>query len=204
MIVADETAPAELVAADLLAQAEHDVLAQAIVVTQSRTLAQGLVAEIATQRVGLTREAILEKSLSGCRAIVVPDLETAIDVANTYAPEHLMLEVAEPRRWLHKVVSAGSIFLGSWSAETLGDYCSGPNHVLPTDGHARTLSGLSVRDFVKTIPVQEVSPVGLRALASTAMVLAGLEGLDAHANAVRRRLAVLDAASADVELSVAT
>ena len=204
MIVADETARTELVAADLLAQAEHDALAQAIVVTQSRTLAEGLVAEIATQRVGLTREAILEKSLSGCRAIVVPDLETAIDVVNTYAPEHLMLEVDEPRRWLQKVESAGSIFLGSWSAETLGDYCSGPNHVLPTDGHARTLSGLSVRDFVKTIPVQEVSPVGLRALGSTAMVLAALEGLDAHANAVRRRLAVLDAASADVELSVAT
>jgi histidinol dehydrogenase len=202
MIVADEAARAELVAADLLAQAEHDALAQAIVVTQSRTLAEGLAAEIARQRTGLSRRAILEKSLRSCRAILVPDLETALDVVNTYAPEHLMLEVEEPRRWLQKVQSAGSVFLGSWSAETLGDYCSGPNHVLPTDGHARTLSGLSVRDFVKTIPVQEISPEGLRALGPTAMVLAELEGLDAHVSAVRRRLGVLNAASADAELSV--
>ncbi len=202
MIVADETARVELVAADLLAQAEHDALAQAIVVTQSRTLAEALAAEIARQRGGLSRKAILDKSLRSCRAILVPTLETAIDVVNAYAPEHLMLEVEEPRHWLQKVQSAGSVFLGSWSAETLGDYCSGPNHVLPTDGHARTLSGLSVRDFVKTIPVQEISPVGLRALAPTAMVLAELEGLDAHASAVRRRLRVLDAASADAELSV--
>jgi len=201
LIVADETARAEVVAADLLAQAEHDALAQVIVVTPSRELAERLAGEIATQRAGLSRGAILEKSLNACRAIVVPDLETAISVVNAYAPEHLMLEVSEPRQWLHEVRNAGSIFLGPWSAETLGDYCSGPNHVLPTDGHARTLSGLSVRDFVKTIPVQEVSPVGLRALGSTAMVLAELEGLDGHASAVRRRLAVLDAANADAEVS---
>jgi histidinol dehydrogenase len=122
-------------------------------------------------------------------------------VVNLYAPEHLMLEVREPRSWLSEVRSAGSIFLGPWSAEPLGDYCSGPNHVLPTEGHARTLSGLSVRDFVKTIPVQEISPQGLRALGPSAMVLAELEGLDAHVSAIRRRLGVLDAASADVELS---
>jgi histidinol dehydrogenase len=112
-----------------------------------------------------------------------------------------MLEVEEPRRWLNDVQSAGSIFLGPWSAEPLGDYCSGPNHVLPTDGHARTLSGLSVRDFVKTIPVQEISPLGLRALGPTAIVLAELEGLDAHASAISRRIRLLDAATADVALS---
>lgn len=203
LIVADQTARAELLAADLLAQAEHDVLAQAILVTQSRELAERLKVEIAQQRGRLTRTAILDKSLAGCRTLVVPDLETAIRVVNEYAPEHLMLEVEEPRRWLHQVQNAGSIFLGPWSAEPLGDYCSGPNHVLPTDGHARTLSGLSVRDFVKTIPVQEVSPVGLRALGPTAVALAELEGLDGHASAVRRRLEVLDAASADVELGAA-
>jgi len=202
MIVADQAARLEFLAADLLAQAEHDALAQAIVVTDSRKLAEALVAEIQRQRAGLERRAILEKSLSGCRAIVVPNPETAIAVVNTYAPEHLLLQVQEPRRWLREVQSAGSIFLGPWSAETLGDYCSGPNHVLPTDGHARTLSGLSVRDFVKTISVQEVSPVGLRALASTAIQLAELEGLDAHANAVRRRLEALDAASTDLGLSI--
>lgn len=203
MIVADETARVELVVADLLAQAEHDALAQAILVTQSRPLAERLNAEIAVQRVGLARAAILDQSLRGCRAIVVPDFETAIRVVNDYAPEHLMLAVEEPRRWLQEVQSAGSIFLGPWSAETFGDYCSGPNHVLPTDGRARTLSGLSVRDFVKTIPVQEVSPVGLRALGPSAIVLAELEGLDAHASAVRRRLMVLEAAGAEPAARVA-
>ena len=201
LIVADESARVDLVAADLLAQAEHDALAQAIVVTQSRGLAERLKGEIARQRDGLSRRAILDESLRGCRTIVVADLETAMRVVNLYAPEHLMLEVQEPRRWLREVQSAGSIFLGPWSAEPLGDYCSGPNHVLPTDGHARTFSGLSVRDFVKTIPVQEISPLGLRALGPTAMVLAELEGLDAHASAIRRRIGVLDAASAGLALS---
>ena len=201
LIVADDSARADLVVADLLAQAEHDALAQAIVVTESRGLAERLEGEISRQRVDLSRGAILDQSLRGCRAIVVADLETAIRVVNLYAPEHLMLEVREPRRWLEEVQSAGSVFLGPWSAETLGDYCSGPNHVLPTDGHARTASGLSVRDFVKTIPVQEISPLGLRALAPAAIVLAELEGLDAHASAIRRRIRVLDEASADLALS---
>ena len=200
LIVADEMARVELVAADLLAQAEHDALAQAIVVTESRSLLECLKAEIALQRTGLSRGAILDKSLAGCRAILVPDTKTAIEVVNAYAPEHLMLEVQEPRTWLRVVQNAGSVFLGPWSAEPLGDYCSGPNHVLPTDGHARTLSGLSVRDFVKTIAVQEVSTAGLRALGPTAIVLAELEGLDAHASAIRRRIGILDAASADAEL----
>lgn len=193
LIVADETARADLVAADLLAQAEHDALAQAILVTDSRALTERLPAEMAAQRGRLHRTAILEVSLRSCRAIVVPDLKTAIRVVNSYAPEHLMLEVREPRRWLQEVQNAGSIFLGPWSAEPLGDYCSGPNHVLPTDGYARTFSGLSVRDFVKSIPVQEVSAAGLRTLGPTAVVLAELEGLDAHASAVTRRLEVLDA-----------
>lgn len=204
LIVADETARVELVAADLLAQAEHDAMAQAILVTSSRALADRLENEIELQRAGLSRGAILEKSLSACRAIVVPDLKTAISVVNLYAPEHLMLEVRDPRACLRDVHSAGSVFVGPWSAEPLGDYCSGPNHVLPTDGHARTLSGLSVRDFVKTIPVQEISPTGLRSLGPTAVTLAELEGLDAHAQAVKRRLEVLDTASADVELSAAS
>ena len=203
LIVADETAQAEFVAADLLAQAEHDRLAQVIVVTDSRPLIERLIGEIARQRAWLSRAAILDESLGACRLILVPDLVTAIGVVNTYAPEHLMLEVGDPRELLQHVENAGSIFLGPWSAEPLGDYCAGPNHVLPTDGHARTLSGLSVRDFVKTIPVQEVSPTGLRALGPTAALLADLEGLDGHANAVRRRLAALDAAAADCALSAA-
>jgi histidinol dehydrogenase len=203
LIVADETAQAEFVAADLLAQAEHDPLAQVILVTDSRPLIERLIGEIAQQRAGLSRAAILDKSLGACRLILVPDLVTAIGVVNTYAPEHLMLEVGDPRELLQHVENAGSIFLGPWSAEPLGDYCAGPNHVLPTDGHARVLSGLSVRDFVKTIPVQEVSAAGLRALGPTAAVLADLEGLDGHANAVRQRLSALDVAAADCALSAA-
>jgi histidinol dehydrogenase len=202
LVVADETARADFVAADLLAQAEHDALAQAILVTDSPALAERVVAEILKQRVVLSREVILTQSLRACRCILVPDLATAMTVANAYAPEHLILEVHEPRRWLSHVQNAGSVFLGNWSPEPLGDYCSGTNHVLPTDGHARTFSGLSVRDFVKTISVQEVSPAGLRSLGPTAITLAQLEGLDAHAQAVVCRLVVLRSASAPVTAGV--
>jgi len=195
LVVADESARANFVAADLLAQAEHDALAQAILVTDSPALAERVVAQIPLQRVALSREGILAHSLRACRCILVPDVATAIAVANAYAPEHLILEVREPRRWVSHVQNAGSVFLGHWSPEPLGDYCSGTNHVLPTDGHARTFSGLSVRDFVKTISVQEVSPAGLRSLGPTAITLAELEGLDAQAQAVACRLTSLASAA---------
>jgi histidinol dehydrogenase len=191
LVVADETARAEFVAADLLAQAEHDTQAQAILITPSRTLAEAVSAAVVTEARTLSRRAILEQSLASSRCIVVSDLETALEVANEYAPEHLILEVREPRRWLERVESAGSVFLGAWSPEPMGDYCSGTNHVLPTYGYARAYSGLSVLDFVKRITVQELSPAGLRALGPVAVSLARLEGLDAHARAVTRRLAVL-------------
>ena len=191
LVVADESARADLVAADLLAQAEHDGLAQAILVTPSRGLAEEVAAEIHLQRRELSRPTILAQSLTACRCLLVGDLAAAMTVANEYAPEHLILQVCEPRRWLADVRNAGAVFLGAWSPEPLGDYCSGTNHVLPTYGHARAMSGLSVRDFVKTISVQEVAPAGLRALGPTAVTLAELEGLDAHASAVARRLAAL-------------
>jgi histidinol dehydrogenase len=193
LVVADDTARADFVAADLLAQAEHDGQAQAILVTPSRKLAEATSAAVQSQLGSLSRRAILDKSLAASRCIVVSDLETAMQVANEYAAEHLILEVSEPRRWLPQIYNAGSIFLGAWSPEPMGDYCSGTNHVLPTYGYARTYSGLSVLDFVKGVTVQELSPAGLRALGPTAVTLAELEGLDAHANAVTRRLAVLDA-----------
>ena len=193
LVVADDTARADFVAADLLAQAEHDGQSQAILITPSRKLAQATATEIRTQLGSLSRRAILDKSLASSRCIVVADLDTAIRVANEYAAEHLILEVSEPRRWLAQIHNAGSIFLGAWSPEPMGDYCSGTNHVLPTYGYARAYSGLSVLDFVKGVTVQELSPAGLRALGPTAVVLAELEGLDAHANAVTRRLAVLEA-----------
>jgi histidinol dehydrogenase len=193
LVIADDTARADFVAADLLAQAEHDGRAQAILVTPSRKLAEATAAAIQTQLRELSRRAILDKSLASSRCIVVSDLEAAMRVANEYAAEHLILEVNEPRLWLPQIYNAGSIFLGSWSPEPMGDYCSGTNHVLPTYGYARTYSGLSVLDFVKSVTVQELSPAGLRALGPTAVTLAELEGLDAHAKAVTRRLAVLEA-----------
>jgi histidinol dehydrogenase len=191
LVIADDSAHVEFVAADLLAQAEHDTQAQAILLTPSRALAESVAAEIVSQTRVLSRRAILEQSLASSRCIIVRNLESALEVANDYAAEHLILEVREPRRWLEKVVSAGSVFLGTWSPEPMGDYCSGTNHVLPTYGYARAYSGLSVLDFVKRITVQELSPGGLRSLGPVAVTLAQLEGLDAHAGAVTRRLAAL-------------
>ncbi len=191
MVIADDAALPDLVASDLLAQAEHDTQAQAILVTTSRKLAEAVIAAVEEQTRTLSRRAILEKSLASSRCIVVSDMQTALQVANDYAAEHLILQVREPRQWLDRIQSAGSIFLGAWSPEPMGDYCSGTNHVLPTYGYARAYSGLSVLDFVKRITVQELTPAGLSALGPTAVRLANLEGLDAHANAVNRRLSLL-------------
>jgi histidinol dehydrogenase len=193
LVIADDSARAELVAADLLAQAEHDAQSQALLVTPSRALAAEVLTALERQYRALSRRTILERSLEASRCIVVGDLQEAFAVANDYAPEHLILQVREPRRWLAEVHSAGSVFLGEWSPEPLGDYCSGTNHVLPTYGHARAYSGLSTLDFTKRITVQELSAEGLAALGPVAAELAKLEGLDAHANAVALRLALLDA-----------
>lgn len=191
LVIADDTARADFVAADLLAQAEHDALAQAILITPSAELAGRVVNELAALLPQLSRRTVLAQSLVSCRCIVVPDLGTACEVANAYAPEHLLLQVHEPRSWLSDIRNAGSVFLGSWSPEPLGDYCTGANHVLPTYGYARSTSGLSVRDFLKVITVQELTRAALGSLGPTAATLAALEGLDAHALAVRRRLEAL-------------
>ena len=122
---------------------------------------------------------------------MVPTSAAAMEVSNRYAPEHLILQVTHPRELLLQVQNAGSVFLGAWTPETMGDYCSGTNHVLPTYGHARAYSGLSVFDFVKRITVQELTADGLRNLGPTARTLAQLESLDAHANAVTIRLDAL-------------
>jgi histidinol dehydrogenase len=193
LVVADDKASAEFVASDLLAQAEHDTQAQAILVTSSRQLAEAVCVEVQKQTQLLSRRAILQKSLAASRCIIVRDVESAIEVANQYAAEHLILEVEEPRQWLSRIQNAGSVFLGAWSPEPMGDYCSGTNHVLPTYGYARAYSGLSVLDFIKGITVQELSPTGLRGLGPVAVELARLEGLDAHASAVSRRLDRLNA-----------
>jgi histidinol dehydrogenase len=191
MVIADESARADFVAADLLAQAEHGAEAQAILVTPSRALAAAVERELRMQAQKLSRREILASSVREMRLITVDTLDGALDIANEYAPEHLILQVLEPRRWLAKVEAAGAVFLGAWSPEPMGDYCSGPNHTLPTYGYARAYSGLSLEDFQKRITVQELTPAGLKALSGTACTLAALEGLDAHAAAVNIRLAAL-------------
>jgi histidinol dehydrogenase len=191
MVIADEGARADFVAADLLAQAEHGAEAQAILVTPSRALVSAVERDIRDQAGRLSRREILDRSVREMRLIRVDALDDAFDIANEYAPEHLILQLREPRRWLARVEAAGAVFLGAWSPETLGDYCSGPNHTLPTYGYARAYSGLSLEDFQTRITVQELTPAGLESLADTACTLASLEGLDAHAAAVNIRLAAL-------------
>lgn len=193
MVIADDSAEAAFVAADLLAQAEHDPGAQALLVTTSRPLVERVVADIRERVPRLSRRAILEKSLQALRLIVVPDLNSAVNIAEHYAPEHLLIETQHPRELLAAITTAGSVFLGRWSPEPVGDYCSGTNHVLPTFGYARAYSGLSVTDFVRGMTVQELSREGLAALGPLAATLARLEGLDAHAAAVEVRLQVLRA-----------
>jgi histidinol dehydrogenase len=188
MVIADDSARADFVALDLLAQAEHGPDSQAMLVTTSRELVRAVEAAIARTLPRLARSAALQASLRHSRAILVPDLAAAAEVANAYAPEHLILSIENPRGLLPAIRTAGSVFLGHWTPEALGDYCSGTNHVLPTHGYARTASGLSVDDFMRQMTVQEASRTGLEALGPVAMRLARLEGLDAHAASVAVRL----------------
>ena len=189
LVIADDSARADFVAADLLAQAEHDALSQAILITTSQALAARVVTALSQQMQQLSRQEILRQSMASSRCLVVPDLATAVAISNDYAPEHLIIETAEPRLLLEQVRNAGSVFLGTWSPEPLGDYCSGTNHVLPTFGYARAYSGVSLYEFQKRITVQELTAAGLARLGPTAATLARLEGLDAHAAAVDIRLA---------------
>ena len=191
LVIADADARPAFVAADLLAQAEHGIDAQAVLVTPSGRLARDVIAELERQLSALPRHAIARQSLGHARLLLVADLYEAFDVSNAYAPEHLILQVARPREWLSRVEAAGSVFLGPWSPETLGDYCSGTNHVLPTGGAARAWSGLALLDFTRRITLQELTPAGLQGLGPAARTLAQLEGLQGHANAVDVRLRAL-------------
>jgi histidinol dehydrogenase len=190
-VIADDSADADHVAADLLAQAEHDALSQAILLSADAALVQRVAERIRARLPALSRQDILAASLAHVRLIVVPDLSSAAAIAEQYAPEHLLLQVRAPRALLASISTAGSVFLGAWSPEPIGDYCSGTNHVLPTYGHARAYSGLSVSDFMRSMTVQELSAVALQELGPVAVTLARLEGLDAHAAAVAARLATL-------------
>jgi histidinol dehydrogenase len=191
LVLADDTARAEFVAADLLAQAEHSVDAQVVLVTTSSALATAVVAELNSQMARLSRGGTLAQAIDHARIIVVPDLTTALGVSNLYAPEHLILQIRDPRSVLPRIKNAGAIFVGQFTPETMGDYCTGANHVLPTYGFARAFSGLSLPDFMKRMTVQELTADGLRDLGPTAVTIANMEGLDAHANAVTVRLAAI-------------
>ncbi|HEY4368589.1 MAG TPA: histidinol dehydrogenase [Steroidobacteraceae bacterium] len=191
LVIADATARPEFVAADLLAQAEHSGDAQVILVTTDAALASATLEQLEVQMNRLSRSATMRESIAHSRIFLVESLDAAFELSNAYAPEHLIVQVTDARAWLPKVRNAGSVFLGKWTPETMGDYCSGTNHVLPTYGFARAYSGLSMTDFMKRMTVQELTADGLRDLGPTAITIADLEGLDAHANAVKVRLAQL-------------
>jgi histidinol dehydrogenase len=188
LVIADSEADPDLVAADLLAQAEHDTLASAILVTPSRSLADAVQVEVARQMEDLSRAEIIAESLSGLGGIVLcADLDEALELANLYAPEHLCLHVTDPWSLVGLVKHAGGIFLGEHSYEVLGDYVAGPTHVMPTMGTARFASPLSVRDFTKIISLFALGENEARAIGEAAQILAKAEGLTAHAAAARRR-----------------
>jgi histidinol dehydrogenase len=194
LVIADASANPAFVAADLLSQAEHGADSQVLLLTTSAELAAAVATEVEAQKQTLPRRSIVDGALAHSRAIVVSDLVEALAISNRYAPEHLILQIERPRDWLARVSAAGSVFLGRWTPETVGDYCSGTNHVLPTYGFARRYSSLGVTDFLRSMTVQELTTDGLRAIGPTATTLATLEGLEAHARAVTRRVAALDGA----------
>jgi histidinol dehydrogenase len=196
LVIADATARPEFVAADLLAQAEHSGDAQVILVTTDMSVANATMQQLETQLQRLGRAQTMRESIAHSHIFVVDSLEAAFELSNAYAPEHLIMQIADARSWLPKVRNAGSVFLGTWTPETMGDYCSGTNHVLPTYGFARAYSGLSMTDFMKRVTIQELTADGLRDLGPTAITIAELEGLDAHANAVKVRLNQLNAGGA--------
>lgn len=188
LIIADNTATPEFVAADLLSQAEHDVMASAILVTDSEDLARQTMAALETQLEALPRQDIARESIENFGAVMlVPDIETGIDLSNRLAPEHLELVVDAPFDYVDRIHNAGALFLGSYTPEPMGDYIAGPNHVLPTAGTARFSSALSVEHFTKKTSLIHYTRPALMEEADDVIRLAEIEGLGAHANSVRIR-----------------
>lgn len=188
MVIADSTANPEFIALDLLSQAEHGADSQVMLVTSDNKIAQAVLAEVGKQLELLPRLEITRAALELSRIILVETESEMIAIANRYAPEHLIIQTRDPRALLVQVQSAGSVFLGSFTPESMGDYASGTNHVLPTYGYARAYSGLSVAAFERTMTVQEISPAGIRELGPVVECLATAEGLIAHKEAVSVRL----------------
>ena len=188
MVLADETAAPEFVAADFLSQSVHGPDSQSILVCTSETIAKSVVDAVARQTARLSRGSIIAKALDHSRMVVLTSREDIIDFANEYAPEHLIISMRDPWSVADKVVAAGSIFIGNYSPESAGDYASGTNHTLPTSGWARSFSGLNLDAFMRKMTIQEISREGLSGLGDTIRTMALAEGLDAHAAAVEVRL----------------
>jgi histidinol dehydrogenase len=193
LVVADAFANPAWVAADLLAQAEHDPLACSLLITPDAVLAEAVDRELAEQVQSLPRRAIVEESLANRGGIVETiDLEEAVDLANAFAGEHLCLAVRDPWTWMDKIRHAGGVFLGELNAEAIGDYTAGPSHIMPTGGTARFSSPVNVDDFLKITSVFGLAAEDLRQAGPPAVVLARAESLEAHARAVERRLEALN------------
>jgi histidinol dehydrogenase len=188
MVIADKTANPKFVAADLLSQAEHGPDSQVILVTYDELIIAKVKAEIDTQLALLSRKEFAKQALNNSKIILVKKKEEALFVANFYAPEHLILSVKNTSYFTKNISQAGSVFIGNYSPESVGDYASGTNHVLPTNGFAKSYSGVSVDSFVKKITFQKLTKKGLKDIAQTVKTLATNEGLDAHSNAVSVRL----------------
>ena len=191
-VLADETANPIFVAADLLSQAEHGVDSQAILITTSVELQQAVKVEVERQLALLPRKEIAEKSLANSKLIVVDSMEEAIELTNAYAPEHLIIETEDYLSVAERIVNAGSVFLGSLTPESAGDYASGTNHTLPTNGYAKAYSGVSLDSFIRKITFQEIKPEGLNIIGPAIELMAANEQLDAHKNAVSVRLGQLE------------
>ncbi len=188
LVIADAGANPAFVAADLLSQAEHGPDSQVLLLTDDPAMLARVAAAVDDQLGRLSRASIAVQALQASRLIQVESLAQAFEISNRYAPEHLILALRESRAWLDKVEAAGSVFLGDYTPEALGDYCSGTNHVLPTAGAARAYSGVSVASFQNLISVQSATPAGIAAIGECARILARAEGLDAHENAVTLRM----------------
>ncbi|MFD2599660.1 histidinol dehydrogenase [Sphingobacterium corticis] len=192
LVIADETANPAYIAADLLAQAEHGADSQAVLVSTNETLISNVNEALANQLRSLPRAALAQKALENSYAVIVDSLENALLFSNKYAPEHLIIQSDQWKKMVNGVLNAGSVFLGHLTPESVGDYASGTNHTLPTSGYARSYSGVSVDSFVKKITFQQLSSTGLQQIGSTVEILAELEGLQAHKNAVSIRLSDLN------------
>lgn len=192
LVIADANADADFVASDLLSQAEHGTDSQVILVTPSSELAEQVNKALDKQLAQLSRADIARQALAESRTFICQDITQAIAISNAYAPEHLIVQTDQPRALLPHLKNAGSIFLGAWTPESVGDYASGTNHTLPTYGYARTYSSLGIADYQRRFTVQELSPAGLQAIGPAVELLAATETLDAHKNAVSLRLAKLE------------